>query len=176
LNKNKQYKNDWKKLQKEFELYNLKNKGKTLKDFCKKKGLNYSSAKKQLSCKKAIEKIKSYEKQKAKSFTKTIKKRAVADGKKLALTYINKMNMGDELLEIIRNSVLNKIKKKEDFQSLEGAIKSFSQIIKSQTDLQKVEILTKNSIDPDTEIEKKEEENFFKKLLIAGEPKEINTQ
>jgi len=171
MKKDKSIKNNWQKLQREFELYKIKNKDKTLKDFCNKKKLNYNYTKKYISYKEVKKKVAIYEKQKAKSFNKTIKQKATNEGKKLALAYIDKINMGDELLLIIRNSILNKIDKKEDFQNIETAIKSFEHVIKTQLDLSKIEIMNKEKADTNIDIEK-EEEKFFKQLLTVGDTKE----
>ena len=66
---------DWVRLQKEFDLYKLKNREKTLKEFCEFKGLSYNHACIKLKVKKAKEKAKVYDEQKSASFIEAVKKK-----------------------------------------------------------------------------------------------------
>jgi hypothetical protein len=71
----KRKRNDWVKLQEEFNLYKMENREKTLQDFCKLKSLNYRYAYIKLKVKKSREKTKIYDKAKNIGFDKTIKKK-----------------------------------------------------------------------------------------------------
>jgi len=73
---------DWNKLQREFDLYKLKNRGKSLRDFCKLKKLNYSYASKKINVRKMEEKMQLYDREKAVAFSETLKKKAILTEKK----------------------------------------------------------------------------------------------
>ena len=55
---------DWNKTQKEFDLYKLKNRNKTLKDFCRLKKINYNTASKRIKYGKSTEIVRFYDQEK----------------------------------------------------------------------------------------------------------------
>jgi len=81
--KAKPIRHDWVKLQKEFDLYKLKNREKTLKDFCELKGLNYLQTRKQIKTNKTRTKVEQFDKAKDAAYTETmIKKKSLKERKK----------------------------------------------------------------------------------------------
>lgn len=83
--KNKRKRQDWIKLQNEFDLFKLENRAKTLKDFCKSRKININQAQKRIKVKNSVEKAKVYDKEKADAFVEDVKKKASKQGRKKPL-------------------------------------------------------------------------------------------
>ena len=66
---------DWQQLQQEFDVYKIENSGKSLKDFCKLKNINYAYARNRIQVKNTKEKVKSYKSLKAEAYNDTLKKK-----------------------------------------------------------------------------------------------------
>ena len=66
---------DWQKLQQEFDVYKIENSGKSLKDFCKLKNINYAYARSKIQVKNSKQKVESYNRQKDEAFNDTLKKK-----------------------------------------------------------------------------------------------------
>jgi hypothetical protein len=73
---------DWDKLQKEFELYKLKNRDKTLTDFCDMKGLSYLSTAHHIKVKNIYKKTQVYDAIKNETFNEVLKKKPKMKAKK----------------------------------------------------------------------------------------------
>ena len=172
--KTKYRKYNWVKLQQDFNLYKLKNREKTLKDFCKLKGLNYNNASKKIKCKKSAKEVQLYDHIKNKVFTGKIAEKAIEEGKKQALTYLDKITKLDDIFETIYESIKKKISKNKDFDTLEDTVRAIATIVKAQNDLQRIEITKelKNESTNESE-EQKEEDNFLKEILCVSTKKQI---
>jgi hypothetical protein len=88
--KNEKQKYDYNKLQNEFSLYKIKNNGKSLKDFCIEKKLNYNTIRKNIKVTKAKEALEVYTTTKEKAFTDTIKKKLTSTGFVKAIIFVMK--------------------------------------------------------------------------------------
>jgi glutaredoxin-related protein len=75
MTKSKKQSQDWQQLQQEFDIYKIENSGKSLKDFCKLKNINYAYARNRIQVKNTKKKVESYKTQKAEAYNNTLKKK-----------------------------------------------------------------------------------------------------
>jgi uncharacterized protein YerC len=153
------------KIQKQFDDYKIKNRDKTLKDFCELKKLNYKYINQKVKVEKTLKKGRFYEAQKNKSFLKTLTIEANKKGVEEGLNFINIM----EKLNIMFYEVYAKFevlaKKKNSFKSCIEAIKCMTYIINSISDMQKLKLMRGNIVNEAEAIAK--EDKAFWDLLNA---------
>ena len=82
MTKSKKQPIDWQQLQQEFDVYKIENSGKSLKDFCKLKNINYAYARNRIQVKNTKKKVESYKIQRAKAYDDTLKKKPRLTGRK----------------------------------------------------------------------------------------------
>lgn len=86
VKKPKRIRQNWQELQKEFDLYKIKHRNKTLEDFCNLKNVNYNMASKRIKVGKSVKKAQIYDIEKAAEFTETVKKKGLKPEKRKVLS------------------------------------------------------------------------------------------
>ena len=76
------------------------------------------------------------------------------------------MKITDRVLIFSNNSFINKIKRGLDFEDLENTVKVINSTLRTQAELQKVEIARGINNDADKELENVEDD-FFKEIVNA---------
>jgi len=156
------------KIEKQFSLFKIKNKHKTLKDFCTAKKLNYAYISKKIKTKKVSKIKKIYSKEKEKSFMRTLKIEANKKGYKDGLDFVSLIIKLDTIFHEVYNRFIKLSQvKKNSFKSCMETIKALSYIVNSISDLHKLRII-KQSSTYDNELEK-EEDRFFIDLLNSND-------
>jgi len=75
--------------------------------------------------------------------------------------------MLDQLLILTNNSIVDKVKKKEDFATINEAIKNLSIVMKSQIELEKLQLEKAKVSDPNAGVKEYEEDGFFNDFKTA---------
>jgi len=157
---------DFIKIQKEFDKYKLENRNKTLKDFCKARNLNYESINNKIKVKKVLKKSAFYDRQKNRSFSRTLKEKAIEEGKKEGLNFVRLMEKLNVMFYEVYAQFEILAKKKNAFKNCVEAVKCLTYIVNSISDLQKLKLMKESSLEGKADV-KDDEDLVFWEMLNA---------
>lgn len=170
---------NWVKLQNEFDKYKLKNRDKSLKDFCTLKQIPYTQARNNLTVAKALQKACIFDSAKNEGFTKTLRRNGLSKGINEALKHEQQTVMIDTLFMSLWERVSKELNTKNTLKTFE-ALKGITALVKSKVELTRVELTRQSmkhigALEEENEKIKEEEKSFFSDMLNEIK-REVNTE